>query len=114
MNTKTTLSITEARKKIFDIAEWVQKPDTHYTLTENGRPKAVIMSAEEFDSLMETMEILSDPKIMKDIEKVEEEYKRGEYITWEEMKKELHQSRRPSLILADKGKTKYTVKKSKK
>lgn len=114
MNTKTTLSITEARKKIFDIAEQVQKPSVYYTLTENGRPKVVIMSSQEFDSLMETMEILSDPKIMKDIERAEAEYKRGEYITWEEMKKELgYAPKQEVMMLADKGKTKYSAKKRK-
>ena len=89
MNTKTTLPISEARKKIFKIAEEVQKPSTYYTLTENGRAKAVIMSAEEFDSIMEDLEILSNPKIMEGIKQAEEEFKRGEYVTLDELKKEL-------------------------
>jgi prevent-host-death family protein len=114
MRAKTTISISEARKKIFDIAEEVQRPGVYYTFTEKGMPKVVLMSADEFNSLMENLEILSDPKVMTDIKKAEEEYKRGEYITWEEMKKELHQSRRPSLVLADKGKKKYLVRKIKK
>ena len=78
MDSKTTISISEARKKIFDIAEQVQKPGVYYTFTENGRPKAVLMSAEEFDSLMEDMEILSNPEIMENIRKAEEEYKNGD------------------------------------
>ena len=114
MTFKNIISISEARKNIFKIAEEVQKPSKYYTLTEKGRPKVVLMSAEEFDSLMENLEILSDPKIMANIKKAEEEFKRGEYITWEEMKKELHQSRRPSLVLADKGRKKYSAKKIKK
>lgn len=114
MTTKNIISISEARKNIFKIAEEVQKPDNHYILTEKGRPKAVLMSTEEFDSLMENLEILSDPKIMANIKKVEEEYEKGEYVTWEEMKKELHQSRRPSLVLSDKSRKKYVAKKTKK
>ena len=62
MDAKNTMSISEARKRIFEIAEEVQKPDKYYTLTEKGKPKAVLMSAEEFDSIMETIEILSDPE----------------------------------------------------
>ena len=50
MDPKRTLSITEARKRIFEIIDEVQKPDTHYTLTEKGRPKAEILSVEKFDS----------------------------------------------------------------
>lgn len=53
MRTKTTLSITSARKNIFNIAEKVQKGDTYYTLTERGCPKMVMLSAEKFESLLE-------------------------------------------------------------
>jgi prevent-host-death family protein len=49
---KNIIPITEARKKIFNIAEEVQKPNTHYTLTERGKPKMVIVSVEEFEALM--------------------------------------------------------------
>lgn len=113
MKSQNTLSITEARKKIFEIVNDVQKPGNYYTFTENGRPKVVLMSAEEFDSLQETMEILSDPKIMSSIEQAEKDYAKGDYVSWEDMKKELHSNHKPALMVADKGKKKYTVKKKK-
>lgn len=112
MSAKTTISITEARKRIFDIAEEIQKPGVYYTFTEKGRPKAVLMSADEFDSLMETLEILGDPDIMKSIKRAEDEYKRGEYVTLDQLKKELGYSPE-SFVFADKGKKKYRVKKKK-
>ncbi len=105
------LTITQARHDLFKIAEQVQKPNNFYTLSVEGKPKVVMMSFDEFDSMIETMEILSDPKIMADIKKAEEEYEKGEYLTWEEMKKELQATSRPAMIMADKGKKKYTVKK---
>ncbi len=86
MNAKTTIPITEARKRIFQIAKDVQKPNRHYTLTENGRPKAVILSAEEFESWQETMEVMRDfPDLKKDIKKAERDYSKGDYITLEEL-----------------------------
>ena len=104
MNTKTTLSISEARKKIFKIAEEVQKPSNYYTLTEKGRPKVVLMSAEEFESWQETLEVMREfPDIEKDIKKAEKEYKRGDYITLEEL------LAKEGYILKDKGKKKYGV-----
>lgn len=57
MRTKTTLSISEARKKFFSIADDVQAPDTYYTLTERGRPKAVIVSADRFEALVNQQNI---------------------------------------------------------
>ena len=86
MNSKTTLSISQARKKIFDIAKNVQKPSTYYTLTENGRPTAVLMSAEEFESWRETLEVMRDfPNLEEDIKKAKEEYKKGDYITLDDL-----------------------------
>ena len=77
MDTKTTLPISEARQKIFKIAELVQKPSTYYTLTEKGRPKAVILSAEEFESWQETLEVNRDfPNLKKDIKMAENDYKK--------------------------------------
>lgn len=88
MNTKTTLPISEARKKIFEIAEEVQKPGKHYTLTEKGRPKAVIMSAEEFESWEETLEVMRDfPDLEKEVKKAEQDYKKRNYITLDKLLK---------------------------
>ena len=86
MDTKTTLPISEARKKIFKIAKKVQKPATYYTLTEKGRPKVVVLSADEFESWQETLEVMRIfPKLGKDIEKAEKEYKKGDYLTLEKV-----------------------------
>lgn len=88
MSVKNTISITEARKRIFDIAKAVQRPGVVYTLTENGRSKVTVLSAEEYDSLMETLEILSDPTASKRIEQAEKEIERGEYVSWDDFKKD--------------------------
>lgn len=50
MKIKTTLPVSEARKKIFSIIKDIQKPETYYTLTDRGIPRAVIVSAEHFES----------------------------------------------------------------
>ena len=107
---KKTIPITEGRKELFKIAEEVQKPDTQYVITREGKPGVVLMSAEEYDSLIETMEILSDPKIMEDIKKAEEDYREGRYSSWEEVKKELAAMKEPALVLKDKSRKKYGKK----
>lgn len=104
MNTKTTLPISEARKKIFEIAEEVQKPGTHYTFTEKGKPKAVLLSAEQFESWQETLAVMKDfPDLKKDIKQAREEYRRGDYITLDQL---LAHS---GYVVADKTKSKYGV-----
>lgn len=106
MNVKTTLPISEARKRIFDIAEDVQKPGNYYTFTEKGRAKAVIMSAEDFESLQETMEVMREfPDIEKDIKKAETEFKKGDYITLDDLMQKY------GYVLRESPKQKYGKKK---
>lgn len=105
MNPKTTIPISEARRKIFDIAEEVQKPNNYYTFTEKGRPKAVLMSAEEFDSLMETAEVAQEfPNLSDDIKATDSAVKSGEYKKWSTLEDVMA---RHGFILADKSKIKY-------
>ncbi len=107
MDTKTTLPISEARKKIFEIAEDAQKPGRYYTLTENGRPKAVIMSAEEFESWQETLEVIWEfPNLRKDIEETEKAFKSGEYKKWITLDNLLAKE---GFLVADKSSKKYAV-----
>lgn len=82
------MSISQARKNIFDIAERVQTPGTAFTLTDNGKPKVVMMSAEEFESWAETLEVIKDfPDLKKDIAEAERDFKKGNYITLDEFMK---------------------------
>ena len=55
----------------------------------NGAPAAVLISAEEYESWKETNEIMADPALMKAIKQGEKDIKKGDYITLEELKKEL-------------------------
>ena len=93
MDSTKTISISEARKRIFDIAKKVQTPSSYFTLTENGVPKAVILSAEEFESWQETMEVIRDfPDIKKDADHLNNDIRQGihrNYKTLDELLKEI-------------------------
>jgi prevent-host-death family protein len=55
---------TEVRDKLREIIDDVVSTGNQYTVTRHGRPVAVIVSADEYDSLIETMNILSDRDAM--------------------------------------------------
>lgn len=57
MDTRRTLPITKARKQFFDIAKQVQCRVIHYTVTKRGKPKAVMISFEQFEYLAEVLKI---------------------------------------------------------
>jgi len=107
MSNLTTIPITEARKKLFQIAKKVQTPGIFYTLTEKGRPKVVLMSAEEFDSWKETLEVMAEfPDLKKDMEQVEKDIKSGDYKKYPTLEEVMMEH---GYMLADKGKRKYHV-----
>ncbi|MDP2736948.1 MAG: type II toxin-antitoxin system Phd/YefM family antitoxin [bacterium] len=107
MNIKTTISISEARKKIFNIAEEVQNPGVYYTLTEKGRPKAVMMGAEEYESLVETLDVMREcPDILDRVAETKKAFKTGEYKKWptlEDLKRDW------GFAVAEKPKKKYGI-----
>ena len=53
MKTKNVLSVTQARKDIFNLTHEIQQGNKHYTLTERGVPKAVLLSFESFEKMLE-------------------------------------------------------------
>ena len=80
---KTTISVSEARKRIFDITKKVQNPDCVFTLTENGKPSAVILSADEFESWLETLEVSREyPDLKKDIKGLEKDLRDGKTASY--------------------------------
>ena len=84
-----TLSITEVRNNLPSLVSGVQKKLDEYTITVNGSPAAVLMSIDELESLRETLEILSDKKIMMALKQAEKDISEGNVQDLEEVKKEL-------------------------
>ena len=64
-----TLSLSEAKMKLSELIENVYSTDEEVVITKNGRPAAVLVSPEEFESLKETIEIKSNPDLMGEIKK---------------------------------------------
>lgn len=96
----TTISATQARASLYDLLEDVSKKKKRIGITNKGKTKAVLINADELESLEETLDILSsNPNILKELKKAEEEITKGEYVTLEELEEELakERSRKSSL-----------------
>jgi antitoxin YefM len=62
-----TLSLSEVKMKLSELVDRVRSTDEEVVITKNGRPAAVLVSAEEFESWKETIEILSSNDLMDEI-----------------------------------------------
>jgi antitoxin YefM len=56
------LTITETRKQLLDLPD--QLNDEPLIITKHGKPAMVALGYEQFESLMETLEVFSDPDLM--------------------------------------------------
>ncbi len=64
-----TLSLSEVKMKLSELIENVHSTDEEIVITKNGRPSAVLVSPDEFDSWKETVDIKSDVDLMNEIKK---------------------------------------------
>ena len=64
-----TLSVSEAKMKLSSLVDSVKATDEEIIITKNGRPVAVLVSPDEFESWHETLDIRSDQELMKEIRK---------------------------------------------
>jgi antitoxin YefM len=62
-----TLSLSEAKAKLSGLVEDVESRDEEVVITRNGRPAAVLVSPEEYESWMETRAIRADRDLMREI-----------------------------------------------
>jgi len=62
-----TLSLSEAKAKLSGLVEEVERRDEEVVITRNGRPAAVLVSPEEYESWKETRVIRADRDLMREI-----------------------------------------------
>ena len=62
-----TLPLSEAKTKLSALIDEIRDRDEEVTITRNGRPVAVLVSADEFDSWRETISIRADAALSEEI-----------------------------------------------
>ena len=59
-----TLSLSDVKTGFPRFVRGVELRNEQIVITRNGKPAAIMVNVGEYESLMETLEIMSDPKIM--------------------------------------------------
>lgn len=85
----TIIPASEARSNFYDLLDEVSVTSRRFIITKRGRAKAVVLSPEEVESWEETIEIMSDKKLMKSIREGEEDIRKGRVTSLDDLVKEL-------------------------
>ena len=95
----TTLPLAEVRA---NLSKWVEEAiRTHERIevTRQGRRAAVILSADDYDSIMETLAILSDQRLLREVGEAEAEADSGQVYSLDEVTEDMRTAGRPPRLL---------------
>ena len=70
--------VTKAKTDLLNMMRVINDQAQIIAITKNGIPRGVLMSMEQYDSMLETMAILGDEGLMKQIRHSTDEIKRGQ------------------------------------
>lgn len=85
----TTLSTADARAGLSRIIESASTTHERFEVTRNGARVAVILGADDYDALMETVEVLSDPDAVQAVRRALTEFDRVEIVSADEMRERM-------------------------
>jgi prevent-host-death family protein len=72
-----TTSLSDLKAHLSEYAERAEVEHEQYTITRNGRPAVVMVSAEDWESVQETVFWLSQPGIREDLAQAEDDIAAG-------------------------------------
>jgi prevent-host-death family protein len=84
-----TISLTELRPRLSELVERAHGQFERFLITRHGRTEAVLLSSEEFDGLLETLDILSDDDLVRRLAAAEEELASGGGHALEDVRAEI-------------------------
>jgi prevent-host-death family protein len=81
-----TLPLAEVKAKFSEMIDRVEQQHDRITVTRNGRPAAVLLSPEDLASLEDTLDLLSNPTALAEIEQGRWEAMAGKILTADQLR----------------------------
>jgi antitoxin YefM len=67
-----TTSLADAKNRLSELVAAVEGTWERILITKNGRPAAVLIAPDDLESLLETLDVLSDPETMAAIKEAQD------------------------------------------
>ncbi len=82
----STLPLADVKARLSAVVDEVQGTHERVVITRNGRPAAVLVSADDLAALEETLDVLSQPGIVDRLTSARAELDRGEGLSAEQLR----------------------------
>ncbi len=84
MKIEEYIPVSSAKARLLEILRKIEEQHGKVVITKNGIPKAVLINYEDFEGLLETIDILSDVEMMKGIKKGLQDIRAGRAVSLKE------------------------------
>ena len=84
-----TITLKSLRPDLPRVVAAIDQKWERYIVTRHGKPLIVMLSVEDYESLMETLDILADPKAVRGLKRGEADMRRGRTRSWQEVRARL-------------------------
>ncbi len=91
----TVLPLAEVRMHLSQIVDEASSTHERVTVTRNGRPAAVLLGTDDYEALMETLDILADSSLVAAITEADHEMAAGDWADEAEVREAMRQAGRP-------------------
>jgi len=81
----TIVPLSEAKTHLARLLAEVEKLGEGVTITRSGRPAGVLLSIEEYEGLLETLDILADSKLMASLRRGLRDADKGRVLSDDEV-----------------------------
>ncbi len=81
-------SLAHAKAHLSEIIDEVEATQEHIVITRRGKPAALILGVDEYESIMETLDLVATPGAFERIKQAEADIADGNYVTAEQLRAE--------------------------
>ncbi len=79
------ITASKLRSQILKLVKELDKAPDQYIITHNGEPAATLISYDEYRSLLATLDVIADPKLVDGIRESRKEKRRGRTHSFDEV-----------------------------
>ncbi|MBG6226572.1 prevent-host-death family protein [Arthrobacter sp. CAN_A2] len=83
-----TVPLSEAKDKLSSLVDEADRTHEIIQITRHGHPSAVLMSADDLESLQETIHWLSQPGIREDLAQAKRDIAEGATVSGDDLRRE--------------------------
>ena len=84
MKIEEYMSISDAKARLLEVLRRIEEQHGKVVITKNGIPRAVLLAYDDFEGLLETIDILSDSRTVNGIKKGLRDIKAGKVVSLKE------------------------------